>query len=44
MSAGDVVIGGVEHRTGATLVVPHAAGALDATGVGELLVARPPTP
>lgn len=44
VSAGDVVIGGVEHHTGATLVVPHAAGALDATGVGELLVARPPTP
>jgi mannose-6-phosphate isomerase len=41
---GDVVLGGVEHRAGAALLVPHGAGALEVTGAGELLVARPPAP
>ncbi|MGJ0390702.1 class I mannose-6-phosphate isomerase [Microbacterium sp. CGR1] len=41
---GDVEIGAQRFRRGSTLLVPHAAGALAATGTGELLVARPPAP
>ena len=41
---GDVEIGARRLRSGSTLLVPHSAGALDATGTGELLVARPPAP
>lgn len=42
VSDGEVVIGSRRLRSGSTLLVPHAAGALEATGAGELLVARPP--
>ncbi|WP_311242878.1 carbohydrate kinase [Microbacterium sp. WCS2018Hpa-23] len=41
---GEVEIGAQRLRSGSTLLVPHAAGALAATGTGELLVARPPAP
>ena len=41
---GEVEIGAQRLRSGSTLLVPHAAGALEATGAGELLVARPPAP
>ncbi|MBW8761730.1 MAG: carbohydrate kinase [Microbacterium sp.] len=41
---GEVSIEGESSSRGSTLLVPHAAGALDVTGEGELLVARPPTP
>ncbi|MGN7948453.1 class I mannose-6-phosphate isomerase [Microbacterium sp. 22215] len=41
---GEVEIGAQRLRSGSTLLVPHAAGALKATGAGELLVARPPAP
>lgn len=41
---GVVEIGEQRLRRGSTLLVPHAAGTLEATGTGELLVARPPAP
>ncbi|WP_431074086.1 class I mannose-6-phosphate isomerase [Microbacterium phyllosphaerae] len=41
---GEVEIDGRRLSIGSTLLVPHAAGALAATGTGELLVARPPAP
>lgn len=44
VSGGEVTIDGRRLRTGSSLLVPDAAGALDATGAGELLVARPPLP
>lgn len=44
VSRGEVMIDGRRLRAGSSLLVPDAAGALDATGAGELLVARPPAP
>lgn len=44
VSEGEVTIDGRRLRAGSSLLVPDAAGALDATGAGELLVARPPAP
>lgn len=44
VSGGEVAIDGLDHRAGSSLLVPHAAGALEVTGAGELLVARPPAP
>ncbi|MCS3442075.1 class I mannose-6-phosphate isomerase [Microbacterium phyllosphaerae] len=44
LTDGEVEIGAQRLRSGSTLLVPHAAGALEATGAGELLVARPPAP
>lgn len=44
VSDGRVAISGIEYPAGTTLLVPHAAGASEATGTGELLVARPPAP
>ncbi len=41
---GDIEIGGRRFGPGSSLLVPDAAGVLEATGVGELLVARPPAP
>lgn len=42
VSDGRIAIDGEQSSAGAALLVPHAAGALEATGRGELLVARPP--
>ncbi|GAA1237568.1 mannose-6-phosphate isomerase [Microbacterium phyllosphaerae] len=44
VNEGEAEIGAQRLRSGSTLLVPHAAGALEATGAGELLVARPPAP
>lgn len=44
VSHGEVTIDGRRLGAGSSLLVPDAAGALDATGAGELLVARPPAP
>ncbi|MCI1017480.1 carbohydrate kinase [Microbacterium sp. C5A9] len=44
VSDGRVEIGGEPLPAGSALLVPHAAGALEASGRGELLVARPPAP
>lgn len=44
VSEGRIAIGGEQLSAGAALLVPHAAGALEASGHGELLVARPPAP
>lgn len=44
VSDGRIAIDGEQSSAGAALLVPHAAGALEATGRGELLVARPPAP
>jgi len=44
VSDGEVEIEGIRLRTGSSLLMPDAAGALEATGAGELLVARPPAP
>lgn len=44
VSRGEVTIDGRRLPAGSALLVPDAAGALDATGAGELLVARPPAP
>lgn len=41
---GRVMLDGAQLSAGSTLLVPHAAGALAASGRGELLVARPPAP
>lgn len=41
---GRVEIDDALFSTGDTLLVPHAAGELEVTGCGELLVARPPAP
>ncbi|WP_372967882.1 class I mannose-6-phosphate isomerase [Microbacterium sp.] len=42
VSAGEAAVDGKNHPAGSTLLVPDSAGALDVTGDGELLVARPP--
>jgi mannose-6-phosphate isomerase len=42
VSEGRIAIDGEQSSAGAALLVPHAAGALEASGHGELLVARPP--
>ena len=39
---GEVVLGGLRLRRGATVLVPAGAGALAVTGTGGLLVCRPP--
>jgi len=44
VSGGDIEIDGRRLRIGSSLLVPDAAGVLEATGAGELLVARPPAP
>ena len=44
VSRGELVLGEEQVSAGMTLLVPHAAGPLAASGVGELLVARPPAP
>jgi len=44
VSAGEAAVDGKNHPAGTTLLVPDSAGALDVTGDGELLVARPPAP
>ncbi|MFJ4173540.1 class I mannose-6-phosphate isomerase [Microbacterium sp. NPDC089696] len=44
VSRGDLVLGEERVSAGSTVLVPHDAGALTATGEGELLVARPPAP
>ena len=44
VASGALTVGPDALGAGSTLVVPHAAGALRVTGVGEALVARPPTP
>jgi mannose-6-phosphate isomerase len=41
---GEVAIMGERCARGSTLLVPDAAGDIDAEGAGELLVARPPVP
>lgn len=41
---GDVVLAGVPLGRGATAVVPAGAGAVEVSGRGGLLVARPPAP
>jgi len=41
VSEGRIAIDGELSSAGAALLVPHAAGALEASGHGELLVARP---
>ncbi|MCM3779598.1 class I mannose-6-phosphate isomerase [Microbacterium hydrocarbonoxydans] len=44
VAGGALTVGSDPLAAGSTLVVPHAAGALAVAGVGEVLVARPPTP
>lgn len=41
---GELRLGDERVTAGSTLLVPHAAGTLTASGEGELLVARPPAP
>jgi mannose-6-phosphate isomerase len=40
--AGEVRVHGTTLTRGSTAVVPHAAGPLELTGDGEVLLARPP--
>ncbi|MFJ4224334.1 class I mannose-6-phosphate isomerase [Microbacterium sp. NPDC089695] len=44
VSSGEIMLGEDRVSAGATLLVPQGAGELAASGVGELLVARPPAP
>lgn len=44
VTEGEVEISGERYGRGATLLVPDAAGTLDVTGKGEVLIARPPAP
>lgn len=44
VSRGSVTIDGQDHATGATLLIPAAAGEQQVHGAGELLIARPPLP
>lgn len=42
VTRGDLDLDGDRVSAGTTLLVPHAAGALRVSGVGELLICRPP--
>ena len=44
VTAGAVDLAGQQLTAGATVLVPAAAGRLEVSGDGELLVARPPAP
>ena len=44
VTAGEVHVQDLSLARGSTAVVPHAAGALELTGHGEVLLARPPRP
>lgn len=44
VTAGEVVIGGADARAGTTWLIAAAEGDVVASGRGELLVARPPSP
>lgn len=44
VARGTVELAGQQVAAGATVLVPAAAGHLEVSGDGELLVARPPAP
>ena len=44
VSEGVVDLGGAKHSSGATVLVPAAAGRIEVCGDAELLIARPPVP
>lgn len=44
VTRGELVLGGRTVRAGSTLLLPHDEGAVELSGAGEILLARPPVP